>query len=81
MKEAKVFKSKKVELRPFVPHSFTGNEDYSSSIELLEALRAKSSKRMISKMAEERGVSFDKEKIRFAKKVINMILDDISNGK
>ena len=80
MKEIKVFKAEEVAVRSFAPHAFTQNEAFLSSIELLEALRTKSSKSWIWKMAKEEGFSWDEEKIDFAWKIINTMLDEINNG-
>ena len=81
MKEIQLFKANELEVKPFVPHRFTKNEEFLSTMGLTEILRAKSSKRMIRKMAKREKLSCDDEKIRFARKIINMIADEISNGK
>ena len=81
MKRIKIVKAGEVVGSPFPPHSFTQNEDFLSTIELLETLRAKSSKRAILKMAKEKRLSHDAEKIRFARKIISTMLDESCNGK
>ena len=81
MKEIKVFKPGEVEVEPFRPHSFNQNEEIFSKIDFLEAMRSKSSKQAIRKRAKEMGLSSDKEKIRFARKMIMMIADEIENGE
>ncbi|MEA3456817.1 MAG: hypothetical protein U9R26_09930 [Campylobacterota bacterium] len=81
MRRIKIIKAGKEEVSPFIPHSFTQNEDFLSSIELLETLRVKSSKKAIRKLAEEKELSCDAQKIRFARKIINMMLDESCNGK
>ncbi len=81
MRRIKIIKAGEVAVSPFVPHDFTKNEGFLSSMELLETLRAKSSKRAIRKLAKEKGLSQDAEKIRFARKIINMMLDESCNGK
>jgi len=81
LKEIRRFRAGELEVTPFVPHRFTQNEEFLSTMGLIEILRAKSSKRMIRKMAKRENLSCDEEKIRFAKKIIKMIADEISNGK
>ena len=81
MKKIKMFRAGEVSVKPFVPHSFTQNEESLSTMGLPEILRTKSSKRTIRKMAKREGLPYDEEKIRFAKKIITMIADEISNGK
>ena len=81
MRRIKIIKAGEVAVSPFVPQTFTKNEEFLSSIELLEILRAKSSKRAIRKLAKKKGFSYDAEKIRFAGKIINMMLDESCNGK
>ena len=81
MKCIKIIKVGKVAVSPFVPYSFTQNEEFLSTIGLIEALREKSSKKAIRKLAKEKGFSQDAEKIRFARKIINTMLDESCNGK
>ncbi len=81
MKRIKIIKAGEAVVSPFVPRSFTQNEEFLSSIGLLKILRAKSSKKAIRKLAEEKRLSHDAEKIRFAGKIINMMLDESCNGK
>lgn len=81
MKRIKIIKAGKVAVSPYIPHSFTQNEEFLSNIELLEALRAKSSKKAMRNLAEEKGFSHDVQKIRFARKIINTMLDESYNGK
>ncbi len=77
MKEIKIFKSDEVVVKPFVPHSFTQNEEFLSTMELIKALRVKSSKKAIRKLAKKTELSYDDEKIRFAREIINRMLDEI----
>ena len=77
MKEIKIFKSDEVLVKPFAPHSFTQNEEFLSTMGLIEALRAKSSKKAIRKLAKQTELSYDDEKIRFAREIINRMLDEI----
>jgi hypothetical protein len=81
VKEIRRFRADEVRVEPFVPHSFNQNEEFLSSMALPEILRSKSSKGVIRKMAKREGLSSDEEKIRFARKIINLIADEISNGK
>ena len=81
MRRIRIVKAGEVAVSPFVPHSFTQNEEFLSTMELIKALREKSSKKAIRNLAKEKGFSQDIEKIRFARKIINTILDEINNGK
>ena len=81
MRRIRIVKAGEVAVSPFVPHSFTKNEEFLSTIGLIEILRAKSSKKAIRKLVKEKGFSHDAEKIRFARKIINTMLDEINNGK
>ena len=81
MKRIKVLRANEAKVEPFVPESFTENEVILSSMEILEYLRSRSSKKAIRKMAQTKGIPFDEEKILFSKKIINIIVDEISNGK
>ena len=81
MRRIKIVKAGEVVVSPFIPHSFTQNEEFLSTIGLIEVLRAKSSKKAIRDLAKEKGFSQDAEKIRFARKIINTMLDEMSNGK
>ncbi len=77
MKEIKIVKSDEVIVKPFVPHSFTQNEEFLSTMGLIEILRDKSSKKSIRKLAKQKGILYDDEKIHFAKEIINTMLDEI----
>ncbi len=77
MKKIKVFKADEVSVKPFIPHSFTQNEEFLSTIEFIEVLRAKSSRREILKLAKMNKISYDDEKINFAGTIINMMLDEM----
>lgn len=68
-------------MKPFVPFAFNQNEATLSKMEIIETLHAKNSKRKIRELAEREEISFDKEKIIFARKMIKMMVDEISNGK
>ena len=81
MRRIKIIKAGEAAVSPFIPRNFTENEGFLSSMELLETLRAKSSKRAIRKLAKAKGFSQDAEKIRFARKIINTMLDESCNGK
>jgi len=81
LRRIKIIKAAEVAVSPFVPHSFTQNEEFLSTIGLIEALREKSSKKAIRNLAKEKGFSQDAEKIRFARKIINTMLDESCNGK
>lgn len=81
MRRIKIVKAGEVAVSPFAPQNFTQNEEFLSSIELLETLRTKSSKRAIRNLAKEKGFSHDAEKIRFARKIINTMLDESCNEK
>jgi hypothetical protein len=71
----------KAEVHPFVPVSFNQNEEFLSSIEIIEILRTQNSKKAIRRLAEKEALSYDEEQIRFAKKIISKMLDEISDGK
>ncbi len=77
MKKIKVFKADEVSVKPFIPHSFTQNEEFLSTIELIEALRGKSSIIAIEKLAKMNNISYDDEKIHFASTIINTMLDEM----
>jgi hypothetical protein len=77
LKEIRVVKADDVTIKPFVAHSFTQSEDFLSTIELIETLRAKSSKKAIKKLANRRDIPYDSEKVEFAALAINMILDEM----
>ncbi|RLA69122.1 MAG: hypothetical protein DRG30_10505 [Epsilonproteobacteria bacterium] len=77
MKKIKVFKSDEVRVKPFVPHSFTQNEEILSTMGFVETLRGKSSKMAIMKLAKMNELSYDDEKIHFASEIINMMLDEM----
>jgi hypothetical protein len=79
LKKIRVFKEREVTVRPFVPRSFTQNEEFLSSIRQLEVLRSKNSKQMIRRMAEQNGLAYSEEHIRFAKKILHIIVNEISN--
>ena len=81
MRHIKIVKADEVTVSPFIPRSFNQNEEFLSSIGLLKILRDKSSKKAIRKMAKEMGISQNTEKIHFARRIINTILDETSNGK
>ena len=73
----KIFKAGEVETRPFVPESFTKNEDNLSSMEIIASLRRGSSKKSIRNLAKKRGLDPSEKEIRFAKKMIKILLDEI----
>lgn len=77
MKKIKVFKADEVAVKPFIPHSFTQNEEFLSTMELIENLRAKSSRKTIRKLAKMNKISYDDEKIHFASTIINTMLDEM----
>ena len=77
----KIFKAGEVEVKPFVPFAFNQNEATLSKMEMFEILHSKNSKRKIRELAEREELSFDKEKVVFARKMIKMMMDEISNGK
>jgi hypothetical protein len=79
LKRIRVFKESEVTVHPFVPYSFTQNEEFLSSIRQLEVLRSKNSKHMIRKMAKQNGLPYNEEHIHFAKKILHIIVDEISN--
>ncbi len=64
-------------MKPFVPHSFTQNEEILSTMGFVETLRGKSSKMAIMKLAKMNELSYDDEKIHFASEIINMMLDEM----
>lgn len=81
MRKIQFYKAGKTEANAFVPHSFNQNEATLSTIEILEALRAKNNKRTIRKIAQREGLVYDKEKIGFTKKIISILVNEISDGE
>ncbi|MEA3418681.1 MAG: hypothetical protein U9Q90_04705 [Campylobacterota bacterium] len=81
MKRIKVLKAGEAEVQPFVPVSFNQNEEFLSSMKIIEFMRTQNSKKEIRKVAEKRGLPYDDEKILFAKKIISNMLDEISDTK
>ena len=81
MKEIELVKPEEGRVKPFIPHSFNQNEEIFSKIDFLETLQSKSSKQAIQKRAKKMGISYDKEKIRFARKILMTIADEIENGE
>ena len=81
MKKVKVYKKGELELRPYIAHSFNQNEDILSSMVSIDKLRDKCSKKEIRKTAEKIGIDYNAEMIKFAKKVMYSILDEVENGK
>ena len=81
MKRIKILKAGEAEVQPFVPASFNQNEEFLSSIKTVELFHAQNSKKTIQKLAAKQGLSYDDEKILFAKKIISSMLDEISDRK
>jgi hypothetical protein len=79
LKKVRLKRAGEIEVEPYVPTVFTQNEDYFSKIDFFEALRTRSSKRVIRRIAQERGLPWDDETIRFAQTIINSIVDEIKH--
>ena len=81
MRKAKVYKNGEIKTKPYNAHSFNQNEDFLSSMVAIEKLRRKNSKEDIKRIATELGLDFDRATIKFARKVMNKLLDEAENGK
>jgi len=79
LRSIKVLKADRVAVEPYVPYSFTQNEEFLSTMRRLEVLHRKNSKRMIRKMAKENGLTYREEDIDFAKKIIHIIVNEMSH--
>lgn len=86
MKQIKILKADKleagkVEIEKYQPHSFTQNQEYLSSMQIIESFRKRSNKQSIKKLAKRNSISYDDKQIAFATEIINIMLDEISDGK
>jgi len=81
LKRVKILKAKEVEVEDFKPYSFVRNEEYLSSIELLEYIQKKNCSKSIKKIAQKSGYVYSEEKISFTINIINMMLNEINDGK
>ncbi len=81
MRRIDILKAGEVKVERFLPYSFTKNEEYLSSMQLLERLRERSSRREIRKIAKKHQLPVNEEKILFAKKIINIMLNETRDGK
>ncbi len=79
MKRIKILKAGEVEVDSYKPHSFTKNQDFLSSIEVLSKLNKMNSKKNIKKIAKKSGLTYDNEKMLFAMEIINTMLNEIDN--
>lgn len=70
-----------VEVREYKPHSFTQNQEYLSSMQIVESIRQNSSGQAIKKLAKKENMHYDNDKIEFAKEILKIMLDEISDGK
>lgn len=71
-------KGKRVSVEPFIPITFSKDEDSFSTINALKQLN---SKKNIRKIAKKSGYESGEESVVFAQNIINSLLDEIYNDK
>jgi len=83
LKRVEILKAKEVEIEveDFKPYSFLRDEEYLSSVELLEYFQRKNSKKSIKRLAQKSDLPYSREKILFTIDIINMMLNEINDGK
>ncbi|MEA3490352.1 MAG: hypothetical protein U9R27_00460 [Campylobacterota bacterium] len=81
MRRINILKAREAKTKRFLLYSFTQSEEYLSSMQLLERLRERSSRKEIRKLAKKHQLPTDEEKILFAKKIIKIMLDETRDGK
>ncbi len=81
MKQIKILKADKVEVKEYKPHSFTQNQENLSSMQIEELFRKRANRAFIKKLAKRNSISASEKQIAFATEIINIMLDEISGEK
>jgi hypothetical protein len=81
LKRVEILKAKEVEVEDFKPYSFLRDKEHLSSVEPLEYFQRKNSKKSIKRLAQKSNLPYNEEKILFTIDIINMMLNEINDGK